>query len=139
MIRDEAKNEKSKNTPAFNGQNYNAQHVWTTMQVKFVKDENILFERNSNVAIPIQVFINPAVASLPAHAHLFAEDGCYLNAEGGKINHLKCGINKKGEKDEVDTPMDPTFLPLVPTKEQDEKWENLIRGSLATNANANAV
>lgn len=37
-----------------NGEPYNAQHIWLSMKV----------------------FINPAVASLPEHAHLFFEPGC---------------------------------------------------------------
>jgi len=45
-----------KNETAPNGEDYNAQHVWLSMKV----------------------FVNPVVASLPQHAHLFPEHGWYV-------------------------------------------------------------
>ena len=110
MVRETAKKEKQDEIAAFRGQNYNAQHVWTTMQV----------------------FINPAVASLPQHAHLFAEDGCYEGRENGQLVHKPCGeyVKRDGTKDSTHTAMDPNFLPLEITPEQDEKWKKLIQTSL---------
>jgi len=108
MVRETAKDEQKAEDPALNGDKYNAQHIWTSMQV----------------------FINPPVASLPDHAHLFAESGCYMGRENGAIARMPCGQKKDGSVDEVSTAMDPEFLPLVPTKEQDEEWEKLVRASL---------
>lgn len=44
------------NETAPNGEPYNAQHIWLSMKV----------------------FVNPVVASLPQHAHLFPEHGWYV-------------------------------------------------------------
>jgi cyclopropane fatty-acyl-phospholipid synthase-like methyltransferase len=47
-----------KRTVAPNGEKYNAQHLWKALKV----------------------FINPVVAALPQHAHLFPEHGCFAGA-----------------------------------------------------------
>jgi hypothetical protein len=96
-VREAADNEKNK-FPAPNGGIYNAQHVWTT----------------------IQVFFNPAVAALPQHAHLLAGPGCFETTKDGVIINKECG----GEKD---SKLPPEFLPLVLTEQQDIDWENLVK------------
>jgi len=65
----------------------------------------------------LQVFINPLVASLPEHQHLFAEHGCYDGVKG-KI----CGKEVKGEH----TPLPDNFLPLNLTEDMDKAWFKLI-------------
>ena len=83
-----------------------AQHVWLTMKV----------------------FINPMVAALPQHAHLFFEDGCYDGKlDGGGIKHRKCGTGKWGH---LETPLPEAFRPLVLTPEMDQAWEKLVQENI---------
>mmetsp|Transcript_7880 Transcript_7880/g.16457 ORF Transcript_7880/g.16457 Transcript_7880/m.16457 type:complete len:380 (-) Transcript_7880:43-1182(-) len=94
---------------------YNAQHIWTSMMV----------------------FLNPTVAGLPSHQHLFAEPGCY----GGKGEeewfskkkqiHYPCGEEKPDGKMAKDMAAEPARLPdeykpLVLTDEMQEEWERLV-------------
>jgi hypothetical protein len=100
--RDESKNDTA---VAPNGEHYNAQHVWSTMKV----------------------FVNPVVAALPQHAHLFPEFGCYGGRGDGKIFHRECGTGRTGA---LETPLDPSLYPIPLTEEMDDEWENLIRRDL---------
>jgi SAM-dependent methyltransferase len=104
-IRKVADNESSLKIPAPNGDIYNAQHIWLTMKV----------------------FVNPAVASLPEHAHLFYEPGCYKDYVKGKIVQKECGTGVGGD---LETPLPPHFYPTKLTPEMDTKWEDLIRSRL---------
>ncbi|KAL7528547.1 hypothetical protein ACHAXR_003932 [Thalassiosira sp. AJA248-18] len=67
----------------------------------------------------LQVFINPLVASLPEHAHLFAEHGCLKQQECGKEG-LGGGVSDL-------TPLPESFRPLPMTKEMDDQWMDLIK------------
>lgn len=87
---------------------YNAQHIWLHMLV----------------------FINPEVASLPDHAHLMAEAGCYKDKttdESGRrvIIHRECGT---GRNSEHETKLPDHFKPIQ--IEQSEKktieWEGWV-------------
>jgi hypothetical protein len=100
-IREAAKAEKT-TAVAPNGKLYNAQHVWTTMQV----------------------FINPFVASLPQHAHLLAGPGCFLIRQKGGDHGLIVNRECDGVKESKPP---PEFLPLVLTEQQDEDWEELVK------------
>jgi len=82
-----------------NDEEYNAQHVWTSMKV----------------------FINPAVAALPQHAHLFGEFGCF----GGKI-----GVSRECKNAEKETLLDPSFYPLNLTIAQDEAWYDIVKANI---------
>jgi hypothetical protein len=106
-VRELAKQE-SRNVTAIapDGNPYNAQHVWLTMKV----------------------FTSPVVASLPQHAHLFPEFGCYGGRENGKILHRECGT---GEEGPLETPLDKSLYPLELTPEMEKEWEDLIRKHLA--------
>lgn len=104
-IRDVAIKEKSQGKTAPNGEPYNAQHVWLTMKV----------------------FINPMVAALPQHAHLFPELGCYEGRDKGQILHRECGTGRSGA---LETPLAPSFFPLKLTPEMDAKWENILKSNL---------
>lgn len=66
----------------------------------------------------MQVFINPLVASLPEHQHLFAEHGCFVNQMKGH----ECGVGKDNG-----TPLPQSFKPLPQTKEMDDQWMALIK------------
>lgn len=73
----------------------------------------------------MKVFINPSVASLPEHANLFPEFGCFQsNGPGLTINHKECGKGKGGE---LETPLDPSFYPLELNPKMDLDWENEVR------------
>ena len=88
------------------GKQLNAQHVWLNMQV----------------------FINPIVASLPEHAHLFSEQGCYKEREkGGKIVHKECGTLRGGEGESV---LPASFYPLALTEEDDQQWLKQVKESI---------
>eukprot|EP00956_Cyclotella_meneghiniana_P034133 scaffold101813_cov86-Cyclotella_meneghiniana.AAC.1 len=67
----------------------------------------------------LQVYINPLVASLPEHAHLMAEHGCYAYGKGGE-----CGI--AGNR-EVDSVLPDSFKPLKLTDDMDKEWSELIK------------
>ena len=84
-----------------NGKPYNARHLW----------------------LHLQVFINPMVASLPQHAHLFSEQGCYKGRKDKDIVHRDCGI-QPGLAESV---LPESFLPLKLTSEQDETWFRKIQ------------
>ena len=73
-----------------------AQHLWTSLQV----------------------FINPLVASLPQHQHLFAEPGCF---EQNNMPNINCGL-KAGA-----TPLPENYKALTITKEMDDEWLALIK------------
>jgi len=112
VMRKIASNEDdSKITFPPNGENFSAQHVWTSMKV----------------------FINPTVAALPEHAHLFGEFGCYLD---NKTNR-ECG---KPESDQQrhresaarETPLDPSFYPLRLSQDQDQDWYDIIKANMGT-------
>jgi Methyltransferase domain len=90
-----------------NGEKYNAQHIWLSMKV----------------------FINPVVAALPEHAHLFPEHGCYGNKPEQDQKYRECGTGPNGALESV---LPASFYPLVPTKEQDEAWHVLIQKHIGT-------
>eukprot|EP00956_Cyclotella_meneghiniana_P036374 scaffold124816_cov23-Cyclotella_meneghiniana.AAC.1 len=73
------------------------QHLWTTLQV----------------------YINPLVASLPEHAHLMAEHGCYFHKKG-----TECGT---AGNTEVDSVLPDSFKPLKLTGDMDKEWSELIK------------
>ena len=79
-----------------------AQHLWTTLQV----------------------YINPLVASLPEHQHLFAEHGCY-NPHTSKDPVLK-GHDECGKKD-GETALPASYKALPQTSDMDDQWMALIK------------
>lgn len=94
-------------TPFAVNQTYNAQHVWLTMKV----------------------FINPVVASMPEHHHLFYEPGCFERRDKDQIIHRECG------KDE-ESKMPDSYKPIQLTTEMDKAWESLVLKSLSGSAAA---
>jgi hypothetical protein len=95
--KEETHNKDGKKAP--NGKNYNAQHVWLTMKV----------------------FINPVVAALPEHAHLFYQDGCFM---GQNQPNRPC----VGGALESEVPKE--FRPIVLTPEMDQKWVSRIQRNI---------
>lgn len=72
------------------------------------------------VRVTLMVFVNPAVAALPEHAHLFPELGCLQKSDGISTNR-KCDPTK-GESEP-----DPKMYPLELTEKMDEDWLEWLR------------
>mmetsp|Transcript_1007 Transcript_1007/g.1550 ORF Transcript_1007/g.1550 Transcript_1007/m.1550 type:complete len:389 (-) Transcript_1007:53-1219(-) len=95
-----AMSEKNNNNGTLpNGMPLNAQHVWLTLKV----------------------FINPAVASLPQHAHLLAEPGCFLKTEKGERVNRECGTGDS-ERAKIESVLPDEFKPLEMTENMDHAW-----------------
>ena len=69
------------------------------------------------IRVTMKVFVNPVVAALPEHAHLFPEFGCY----GGK-NPNGTRINRKCNETYLETPVDKSMYPLKLTPEMHREW-----------------
>lgn len=80
-----------------------------------------------HVYLSMKVFINPAVASLPEHQHLFAEHGCYKDRVDGKIKNRACGEGRGGDKESV---LPPEYLPLELTQDQDKAWVDILKANI---------
>ena len=100
-VRDVARQEKN-TYKVPNGKDVNAQHVWLTMMV----------------------FVNPAVAALPQHAHLLYEPGCYQGRKDGNLIQRDCGT---GPKKNQETPLPDQYKPLNLTQQQDDEWFEWIK------------
>jgi len=71
---------------------YRAQHIWTQLKV----------------------YINPAVARLPKHQHLFGGPGCFIDYNKPKV-----------ECKDVDA-LPPGYRPLPGAFESDKAWEDIV-------------
>ena len=85
----------------------------------------------------MKVFINPAVAALPQHAHLFAEDGClgkalpqeeWTGTGKRRFEPRRCGTGKTGI---METPMKESMLPLEIDPKMHENWIQAIRAGIS--------
>jgi SAM-dependent methyltransferase len=92
--------------------------------------------RPQHVFLSMKVFLNPAVASLPAHAHLFPEDGCLgkerpkeQRRDGVLLRHLprKCGTGRAGAKE---TPLPDSYRPPPVDVSMHERWIDAIRAGI---------
>lgn len=79
--------------------------------------------RPVHVNMSMMVFINPSVASMPEHQHLFAEHGCFYSDD---LKNLKCGTGKVKK----DTALPSEYLPLELTHEMDDAWMSLVKSDL---------
>jgi SAM-dependent methyltransferase len=68
----------------------------------------------------MMVFINPMVASLPEHAHLFPEVGCVSKVKGKKIR-------RKCSKEYRETPLEESMHPIMLTDQMDQEWLEWIK------------
>jgi hypothetical protein len=77
----------------------------------------------------LQVYVNPAVAALPEHAHLFAEHGCYdhITSKIGKIVNKECGKPLARSTGDNESVMPKSFYPITLTDAMDTAWENLVK------------
>lgn len=73
------------------------------------------------IRVTMKVFVNPMVASLPEHAHLFPEVGCFAGKDEKKMR-----INRKCDEEHHETPLTESFHPLKLTPEMDEKWNTWV-------------
>ena len=77
--------------------------------------------------LSLQVFINPMVASLPQHAHLFAEHGCFGGKDdNGKI-HVDCSDKERARGGENLTPLPEGFKPLKIEPAMDDAWIKVLK------------
>lgn len=74
----------------------------------------------AHVGQSVKVFINPAVAALPAHLHLFFEHGCFRDYNKGVITNRKCGEGRQGWKETV---LPPEFYPLKVNPQDGLNWQ----------------
>jgi len=65
------------------------------------------------------------VASLPEHAHLFAEHGCFGGKKDGKKIHVDCSDSEKTRGDNL-TPLPDNFKALKVNKAMDDAWIKLL-------------
>lgn len=72
----------------------------------------------------MMVFMNPLVTALPEHSHLFYEPGCFASRRNGVLSLRDCGIGPTGDNE---TPLPPSYKPLVLTKEQDDQWFDWVK------------
>lgn len=91
-----------------NGKMLGGQHIYTSMKV----------------------FINPVVAALPEHAHLFGEFGCYQDTEDPRRECGKATTPEQVELAEGETPLDPSFYPLTLHPEQDQAWYDIVKANI---------
>jgi len=78
------------------------------------------FQVRGHIRRSMMVFLNPAVLSLPAHSHLFAEPGCFDNY--GKPG-VDCGVHKRAKKD---TKLPDDYFPIKFNQEQEDKWKSML-------------
>lgn len=75
-----------------------------------------------HIILSMKVFVNPAVAALPEHAHLFPEHGCLKTWTPEKGPEGRPCSAAKGESE-----IDPSFFPLKLTPQMDEDWDQHIK------------
>jgi SAM-dependent methyltransferase len=102
-----AKERQMKNMTGPDGRHFNADHLKT-----------------------VKVFINPAVAALPEHAHLFPRPGCFQRyAKQGEPFAVTRPCGKKEE-----TPLPASFEPLQITRDMHQRWNDLIQKDIEASA-----
>lgn len=69
------------------------------------------------------------VASLPQHAHLFAEHGCFGGKKDNKKIHVDCSDTKNARGGENLTPLPEEFKPLKIDKSMHDAWLKLLEDS----------
>ncbi|KAL7478980.1 hypothetical protein ACHAW6_004730 [Cyclotella cf. meneghiniana] len=88
--------------------------------------EDYMYFVGQHLWLSLQVFINPMVASLPRHSHLFAEHGCFGGRDEGQKIHVDCSEPKNANGEHL-TPLPELFKALPLTKEMDDAWLDIIK------------
>jgi SAM-dependent methyltransferase len=78
----------------------------------------------AHVSSSMKVFINPVVAALPQHAHLFPQDGCFRVFEKGVIHNKPCNPAK------METTLPASYAPLQFNATKHDEWAEMVRKSL---------
>lgn len=103
---------------------------WTTAEWRDPSLRNPDGKRRfaQHVNLSVKVFINPMVAALPQHAHLFPRDGCYKSdaPRGSKFRSL----TKPCTNDLTSSALPESFNPLQVTPDMHERWEKAIQDGL---------
>ena len=68
------------------------------------------------------MFINPAVASRPEHAHLLSEPGCYDDTQ-----QVHCGEEKNKNSRLVNSKLPESFKPIPYKEDKHKKWEEYLK------------
>ncbi|KAL7530607.1 hypothetical protein ACHAXR_003590 [Thalassiosira sp. AJA248-18] len=115
-----------------------SQHLTSTARNIATKDQSLknmtldmkpdhLYFVGQHIYLNVQVFINPMVASLPEHAHLFAEHGCFGGKDENKKQiHVDCS-DTDNAKGNILTPLPESFKPLTLNDDMDKQWFDLIK------------
>lgn len=89
-----------------------------------------------HIVISLKVFVNPAVAALPQHQHLFPEHGCFREFKGSLVKEGKSPIINRPcampgvEGAELESVLPESFEPLPVRPEMHQRWHDLIKRSL---------
>jgi hypothetical protein len=78
----------------------------------------------SHIIGSLMVFVNPAVAGRPEHAHMLSEPGCYNEVTKTLI---QCGTEPNKRSREVNTPLPDTFKPIPYNNDKHLEWESLLK------------
>jgi hypothetical protein len=84
--------------------------------------------RAAHIGRNMKVFVNPMVASLPQHAHLFPSHGCFKQYGPDRLNPITRPCNG-----ELESELPKEFHPLELTPAMDEEWKVLIESHLQPN------
>ena len=75
-----------------------------------------------HLGLSIKVFLNPTVAALPQHAHLFFEHGCYSGRD--REHHMTL---RPCEAAKHETELPKSFLPLTIDPQSHVEWNKRIQ------------
>jgi SAM-dependent methyltransferase len=78
----------------------------------------------AHVGTSMKVFINPVVAALRQHAHLFPQDGCFKLYEKGVIYNKACDPNK------METTLPASYAPLKFNAAKHDEWLEMVQKSM---------
>ena len=103
-----------------------ANQLYTTGNVSFAAPNGEKF-RGFHIFATMKVFINPAVAALPQHNHLFPQDGCFEKYNEKGVDYPP--VTRKCNRD-LETPLIDEYEPLQVTPEMHKRWSDLIAAKL---------
>ena len=85
--------------------------------------------RAQHLRTSLKVFINPSVAALPEHAHLFPAPGCFVRrGENFKLISRPCGSGSR--EAHLESTLPPSFQTIELTEEMDTKWMEMLKSKL---------
>mmetsp|Transcript_5781 Transcript_5781/g.11284 ORF Transcript_5781/g.11284 Transcript_5781/m.11284 type:complete len:394 (-) Transcript_5781:180-1361(-) len=90
--------------------------------------------RCSHCMKSLKVFVNPTVAALPQHQHLFPRDGCfhrYTTSEEKQQNGDFPSVTRPCHENNLETPLPESFLPLPILPEMHQAWDAVIRKGIS--------